>query len=128
MSRFGRSNPITPDYMYGGQNTKTFKRVVDGLPHVCADGHGHATEKEVIQCIEAHKVYVCSSNHMHTENCGAERCDAIKREEQQLRDKELARQHEREMMDKQIHLADNLRTMGWNFKTHGMPSLTWKDS
>lgn len=128
MSRYG-PNPITQQYMYGGSNTqKGPRRVVDGLPHVCADGHTHSTEAEVIQCIEAHKVYVCSSNHMHTEKSDAERCDQIKREEEQFRDKELMRKHEREMMDKQIKMADNLRAMGWNFKQHGMPSLSWKDS
>ena len=31
------------------------------------------------------------------------------REEEQMRDKELQRKHEREMMDKQIKMADNLR-------------------
>ena len=31
------------------------------------------------------------------------------REEEVLKDKELQRKHEREMMDKQIKLADNLR-------------------
>lgn len=131
MSRFGPRNPITPDFMYGGAScsqNRVGKRVVDGLPHICADGHNHATETEVIRCIEAHKVFVCSSNHMHTEKGDAERCDQIKREEEQLKDKELARKHEREMMDKQIKMADNLRAMGWNFKVHGMPSLTWKDS
>ncbi|KAL4219496.1 hypothetical protein ACF0H5_022073 [Mactra antiquata] len=133
MSRFGHtshhshSNPITPNFMYGTTHHTRNKRVVDGLPHVCADGHSHATENEVAQCIDAHKVYVCSSNHMHTEKADSERCDQIKREEEQFRDKEAQRKHEREMMDKQIKMADNLRAMGWNFKTHGMPSLQWKD-
>lgn len=78
MSRFSHhSNPITQNFMYGSKPHG--KRVVDGLPHVCADGHNHASESEVVQCIEAHKVYVCSSNHMHTEKSDAERCDQIKR-------------------------------------------------
>ncbi|XP_060602390.1 uncharacterized protein LOC132755532 [Ruditapes philippinarum] len=129
MSRFGPSNPITPNYMLGSSSQMTHlrnKRVVDGLPHVCADGHSHATESEVVACIEAHKVYVCSSNHMHTEKSQADNCDQLKREEQQLKDKELERKHEREMMDKQIKMADNLRAMGWNFQRNGMPTLQWK--
>lgn len=80
MSRYNTGNPITPAFAYGSTPVPNkFKRVVDGLPHVCADGHSHATEVEVRQCIEAHRVYVCSSNHMHTDKGDAERCDQIKR-------------------------------------------------
>ncbi|WAR31091.1 hypothetical protein MAR_033633 [Mya arenaria] len=129
MSRYQHNNPITQGFSYGNTSqTIKSRRVVDGLPHVCADGHNHATAQEVAQCIDAHKVFVCSSNHMHTERSDAERCDQIKREEDSLKDKEQQRKHEREMMDKQIKMADNLRAMGWNFKVHGMPQLAWKDS
>jgi len=83
MSRYHQSNPITPNFIYGSPaphaNQGRFKRVMDGLPHVCADGHSHATENEVKQCIDAHKVFVCSSNHMHTDRSDSERCDQIKR-------------------------------------------------
>ena len=51
----------------------------DGYAHVCPDGHKHSTKDEVQQCIDATKVFVCSTNHFHTERPDAERCDQIRR-------------------------------------------------
>ena len=71
-----RSNPMSVGFAYG--NTKPLDKP-DGYVHVCADGHRHCTKDEVQQCIDAHKVFVCSTNHFHTETKDAERCDEIKR-------------------------------------------------
>ena len=71
-----RSSPMSVGFAYG--STKPLERP-DGYSHVCPDGHKHCTKEEVQQCIEAHKVFVCSTNHFHTEPNDAERCDQIKR-------------------------------------------------